>query len=110
MRSEHNVCLCKECLYVSERISNNRSTTCNTLFPSRSSRPLVPVCFSCNQELYTLYTVIGGMIRVDFNFFESQKRFNKLKSFDFDLSFVITLSATFVKQMIMFCPEICHWS
>ena len=67
--------------------------------PSSPYRPHVPVCFSCNKALYTSYTVICRRIRLEFKVFDSQKRFNKLQTFDFDLSFVIilSLSATFVK-------------
>ena len=67
------------------------------ILPHRSSRPRVPVCFSCNKALYTSYTVTGGMVRVDFEVFVSQKRFKKLKSFYFEFSCAITESATFTK-------------
>ena len=67
------------------------------ILPSRSSRHRVPVCFDCNKALNTSCTVTGGMVRVDFEVFDSQKRFKKLKSLDFDSSFAITESATFAK-------------
>ena len=51
---------------------------------SRSSRPRVPVCFSRNREFYTSYIAIGGIVKVEFDIFDSQRRFKKLKSFSFD--------------------------
>ena len=48
------------------------------ILPSRSSRPRVPVCFSCNRALYTSYIAIGGIVKVEFDIFDSQKRFKKL--------------------------------
>ena len=65
------------------------------IFPSRSSRPRLPVCFSCSKALCTSYTVTGGIVRVDFEVFDSKKRFQKIQSFDFDLSFAVTESVTF---------------
>ena len=67
------------------------------LLQSGSFRPRVPVCFSCSKALYTSHTVTGRMVRVDFEVFDSQKCFKKLKSLDFDSSFAITESATFAK-------------
>ena len=67
------------------------------LLQSGSFRPRVPVCFSCSKALYTSHTVTVGMLGVDFEVFDSKKRFRKLHSFDFDLSLSITMSATFAK-------------
>ena len=64
------------------------------ILPSRSSRPRVPVCFSCNRALYTSYIAIGGIVKVEFDIFDSQKRFKKLQSFSFDLSLIMTVSVS----------------
>ena len=69
------------------------------ILPSRSSRPQVPVCFIYNKALYTSYIAIGGMVKVDFDIFDSQNRFKKLKSFSFDLLLVMTVSDTSAKWL-----------
>ena len=69
------------------------------ILPSRSSKPRVPVCFSCNKALYTSYIATGGMVKVGFDILDSQNCFNKLKIFSFELSLVITVSDTFEKLL-----------
>ena len=69
------------------------------ILPSRSSRPRVPVCFSCNRALYTSYIAIGGIVKVEFDIFDSQKRLKKFKSFSFDWSLVMIVSDTFAKWL-----------
>ena len=64
------------------------------IVPSKSSRPRVPVCFSSNRALYTSYIAIGGIVKVEFDIFDSQKCFKKLKSFSFDLSLIMTVSVS----------------
>ena len=39
----------------------------------------------------------GGMVKVEFDIFDAQNRFKKLKSFSLDLSLVMTVSDTFTK-------------
>ena len=67
------------------------------ILTSRSSRPRVPVCFSCNRALYTSYIATGGIVNVKVDIFDSQKHFKKLKSFSFDLSLVMTVLDTYAK-------------
>ena len=82
MLLENSFCLCK-IIYVGNSLSYDVCRHLNN-FASRSSRPRVPVCFSCNRALYTSYIAIGGIVKVEFDIFDSQKRFKKVKSFSFD--------------------------
>ena len=42
------------------------------LWPSSLSMPPVHVCFGCNKELYSSYIAIGGMVKVEYDIFDSQ--------------------------------------
>ena len=87
MLLENSCSVCKD-LYVGNSISYDVAFILIVL-PSRPFRPRVPVCFSCNEALYTLYIATGRMVKVQFDISDSQNRIKRFKSFGFYLLFVI---------------------
>ena len=75
------------------------------ILPSRSSRPQVPVCFSCNRALYTSYIATGGIIKVEFDILIHKSILKSLNHFSFDLSLVMTVSDTFTKRLFSLSEE-----
>ena len=64
----------------------------SVFFPSRPSRPRVPVCFKCMSALETSVIVMGGIGGADCMCLMSQNSFSEHKSFDFVLLTVIAFS------------------